>query len=75
MHFHRDVLSICDTVPAAVLRSTPADIVTGSAPLGFTYGLGSLLLFPIRRGASCVLLERGAPRFCCVRSATSASRR
>ena len=60
MHFHRDVLSICDTVPEAVLRSTPADIVTGSAPLGFTYGLGSLLLFPIRRGASSVLLERAS---------------
>ncbi len=60
MHFHRDVLSICDTLPEAVLRSTPADIVTGSAPLGFTYGLGSLLLFPIRRGASTVLLERAS---------------
>ena len=54
------MLSICDTVPEAVLRSTPADIVTGSAPLGFTYGLGSLLLFPIRRGASSVLLERAS---------------
>jgi 2-aminobenzoate-CoA ligase len=57
-HFHRDVLSICDTVPNHVLRSKPSDIVVGAAPFGFTYGLGSLLLFPIRQGASTLLLER-----------------
>lgn len=58
MHFHRDVLAICDCYPEAVLRSTPDDIVAGSPPLGFTYGLGALLLFPMRRGASTLLLER-----------------
>jgi 2-aminobenzoate-CoA ligase len=58
MHFHRDVLAICDIVPEAILKSTPDDIFAGSPPFGFTYGLGSLLLFPIRRGASSVLLER-----------------
>lgn len=58
MHFHRDVLAICDCVPDHVLHSQPDDVFVGSAPLGFTYGLGSLLLFPIRRGASSLLLER-----------------
>jgi len=58
MHFHRDVLAICDCLPEHVLRSQPTDIFVGAAPLGFTYGLGSLLLFPIRRGASTLLLER-----------------
>jgi 2-aminobenzoate-CoA ligase len=61
MHFHRDVLAICDTYPAETLRSGPEDVFTGSAPLGFTYGLGSLLLFPMRRGASTVLLEQANP--------------
>jgi 2-aminobenzoate-CoA ligase len=61
MHFHRDVLAICDSYPREVLRSTPDDIYTGSAPLGFTYGLGSLLLFPMRRGSSTVLLEQSTP--------------
>jgi 2-aminobenzoate-CoA ligase len=61
LHFHRDVLAICDTYPRTVLRSTPDDIYTGSAPLGFTYGLGSLLLFPMRRGSSTVLLEQSTP--------------
>ncbi len=61
MHFHRDVLAICDSYPATVLKSTVDDIYTCSAPLGFTYGLGSLLLFPMRRGSSTVLLEQSTP--------------
>ena len=61
VHFHRDVLAMCDTYPAETLRSTPDDIFSGSAPLGFTYGLGSLLLFPMRRGSSTVLLEQANP--------------
>ena len=61
MHFHRDVLAICDCYPAEVLRSGTDDIFAGSAPLGFTYGLGSLLLFPMRRGSSTVLLEQSSP--------------
>ena len=61
VHFHRDVLAMCDTYPAETLRSSPDDIFSGSAPLGFTYGLGSLLLFPMRRGSSTVLLEQANP--------------
>jgi 2-aminobenzoate-CoA ligase len=61
MHFHRDLLAICDSYPTEVLRSGVEDIFTGSAPLGFTYGLGSLLLFPMRRGSSTVLLEQVNP--------------
>ena len=61
LHFHRDVLAICDTYPAETLRSGADDVFTGSAPLGFTYGLGSLLLFPMRRGSSTVLLEQANP--------------
>jgi 2-aminobenzoate-CoA ligase len=61
MHFHRDVLAICDSYPAEVLRSGVDNVFTGSAPLGFTYGLGSLLLFPMRRGCSTVLLEQSSP--------------
>jgi 2-aminobenzoate-CoA ligase len=61
VHFHRDVLAMCDTYPAETLRSGPDDIFSGSAQLGFTYGLGSLLLFPMRRGSSTVLLEQANP--------------
>ena len=61
MHFHRDLLVICDSYPAEVLRSSVEDTFSGTAPLGFTYGLGSLLLFPLRRGSSTVLLEQVSP--------------
>ena len=61
MHFHRDVLASCDLFPRSTLKPAAGDIFTGSPPLGFTYGLGGLLLFPLRFGASTLLLERCTP--------------
>ena len=55
MHFHRDVLTICDAFPRHILKPNPDDIFCGAAPLAFTFGLGTLLLFPLRYGASAVL--------------------
>jgi 2-aminobenzoate-CoA ligase len=61
MHFHRDILAVADTFGEHVLRVRPGDVCTGTPPLGFTYGLGGLLLFPLRSGASALLLERATP--------------
>lgn len=61
MHFHRDVLAICDCFPPHVLRSGADDVFIGTPPLAFTFGLGGLLLFPLRVGAAAVLLERLTP--------------
>jgi 2-aminobenzoate-CoA ligase len=61
VHFHRDVLTICDTFPRSHLKPTAEDVFTGTPPLGFTFGLGGLLLFPMRFGASTLLLERATP--------------
>jgi 2-aminobenzoate-CoA ligase len=61
MHFHRDVLAICDTYCAKVLQPRSADLFCGSPPLGFTFGLGGLLLFPIHAGAATLLLEKAGP--------------
>ena len=61
MHFHRDMLAICDTYAKHVLRAEPTDRFTGSPPLAFTFGLGGLVLFPLRIGASTVLLEKAGP--------------
>ncbi|MFC7984678.1 AMP-binding protein [Streptomyces sp. NPDC057336] len=62
MHFHRDVLAIADTFSAHVLRPRPDDVFAGSPPLGFTFGLGGLVIFPMRAGASALLLEQAGPR-------------
>lgn len=61
MHFHRDVLAICDTFSRHVLRPTSDDVFTGTPPFAFTFGLGGVLLFPLHAGASTVLVEKVTP--------------
>jgi 2-aminobenzoate-CoA ligase len=61
MHFHRDVLAACDCFPPHVLKPAADDVFCGSPPLAFTFGLGGLLLFPLRAGASALLLEQASP--------------
>lgn len=61
MHFHRDVLAMCDTFSRHILQVHPDDIVCGTPPLAFTFGLGGLLCFPLRVGASSVLAEKLSP--------------
>ena len=61
IHTHRDLLAICDTFSEHVLQPTSDDLFCGSPPLAFTYGLGGLLLFPLRAGACSLLLEDGRP--------------
>jgi 2-aminobenzoate-CoA ligase len=62
LHFHRDVLAVADTFSKHVLRPHGDDVFAGSPPLGFTFGLGGLLVFPLRAGASALLLEQAGPR-------------
>jgi 2-aminobenzoate-CoA ligase len=61
MHFHRDMLAICDAYSARVLKPHADDRFIGSPPLAFTFGLGGLVLFPFRVGATAILLERASP--------------
>ncbi|MEK6292781.1 MAG: AMP-binding protein, partial [Paraburkholderia tropica] len=61
MHFHRDVLAMCDLFPRHVLRPTADDVFCGTPPLAFTFGLGGILCFPLRVGASTVLIEKLTP--------------
>ncbi|MGW0464707.1 AMP-binding protein [Streptomyces sp. NPDC003027] len=61
MHFHRDVLAVADTFSTHLLRPEPDDVFAGSPPLGFTFGLGGLVVFPLRAGASALLLEQAGP--------------
>jgi 2-aminobenzoate-CoA ligase len=52
VHTHRDVLAACEAWPRHVLKARPDDIVMGSPPLAFTFGLGGMLIFPMWAGAS-----------------------
>jgi 2-aminobenzoate-CoA ligase len=61
VHFHRDVLAICNAFPRSVLRARPDDVFVGSPPLAFTFGLGALLLFPLVAGAATALLGQLRP--------------
>ncbi|HEY5759138.1 MAG TPA: AMP-binding protein [Steroidobacter sp.] len=58
MHFHRDVLAMREIVAGHLLETSPEDIYVGSPPLGFTFGLGALLVFPLGRRAASVLVEQ-----------------
>ncbi|MBE9606712.1 benzoate-CoA ligase family protein [Acetobacteraceae bacterium H6797] len=61
MHFHRDMMAICDAYGMQVLKPLPTDRFIGSPPLAFTFGLGGLVFFPFRVGATGILLERAGP--------------
>jgi 2-aminobenzoate-CoA ligase len=61
MHFHRDVVAMCDAFPRSCLGATKDDVFCGTPPLAFTFGLGGMLAFPMRVGASTVLVEKLSP--------------
>jgi len=61
MHTHADVLAIADTFSRTMVKPTSDDVFAGSPPLAFTFGLGGLVVFPLRAGASTVLLESASP--------------
>jgi 2-aminobenzoate-CoA ligase len=60
MHFHRDMLAVCDGYARNVLRASRQDRFISSAPLAFTFGFGGVL-FPMHLGASFVVLEKVGP--------------
>ncbi len=61
VHFHRDVIAMCDCFPRSIMKMHRDDIVCGTPPIAFTFGLGGMLCFPMRFGASSVLVEKHTP--------------
>mgnify|MGYP003649119358 CR=1 FL=1 len=61
VHFHRDILAMCDLFPRHVLKPVSTDIFTGTPPLAFSFGLGGVLCFPMRVGAATLLIEKTDP--------------
>ncbi len=57
LHSHHAIIAVCQAFSQQVLKPTPQDIFSGTPPLGFVYGLGGLLLFPLYVRAATVLLE------------------
>jgi 2-aminobenzoate-CoA ligase len=55
IHFQRDLLAICDHFPQSHLQLASSDVCIGTPSLAFTFGLGALLLFPLRYGAASIL--------------------
>lgn len=62
MHFHRDVMVMAEVVGQGLLGLGPEDSCVGSPPLGFTFGLGALLVFPLHARASSILIEQPSPQ-------------
>ncbi|TMR93203.1 AMP-binding protein [Nonomuraea basaltis] len=60
-HFHRDILSIDNTFGRGILQLAADDVVACTAPLAFTFGLGMLVVFPLRAGACVFLVESATP--------------
>ena len=56
-----DMLVSADTYARHVLSASSSDVFGGHPTLAFTYGLGAGLVFPLRAGASTVLLDRFSP--------------
>ena len=57
-HSHRHIWAACQAWPLHVLQANSDDVVMGTPPLAFTFGLGGLLLFPMVAGA-CVFFPDG----------------
>jgi 2-aminobenzoate-CoA ligase len=55
------VIAMCDLFPRSCLKVRADDVFCGTPPIAFTFGLGGMLAFPLRAGASTVLVERLGP--------------
>ena len=61
MHFHRDVMAMCDGFSAQTLGLRAQDRCLGTPPIAFTFGLGGLVCFPLAARGSAVLIEKASP--------------
>jgi 2-aminobenzoate-CoA ligase len=61
-HFHRDLMAATEGLPRLVLDAQLSDVFCAGSSLAFTYGLGGAMLFPLRLGATSVLVETPTPK-------------
>lgn len=61
VHTHQDILASTDSYARCVLRPTEQDVFGGHPTLAFTFGTGGLMVYPLRFGASTVLMPPFQP--------------
>ncbi|HLL59087.1 MAG TPA: AMP-binding protein, partial [Allosphingosinicella sp.] len=61
IHFYRDILACADGFARNLLKPEAGDRWACSAPIAFTFGLGQLLIFPLRSGDTAVTIEQPSP--------------
>jgi 2-aminobenzoate-CoA ligase len=62
VHTPADLLAATDTYARDVLRLSANDVCIGTIPLTYAFGAGALLLFPLRAGATTVLVDSESPQ-------------
>lgn len=58
VHLHRDILAMADTFGRHIVGLSEQDIVVGTPPIAFTFGLGGLVVFPAAAGAATAFAPR-----------------
>ena len=61
VHSPAEILATADTYASDVLELSARDICIGSLTMAWSFGLGALLVFPFRVGASTVLVDPSGP--------------
>lgn len=61
MHFHRDVLAMCETFARHCVPANSDSRFAGTPPIAFTFGLGGLLVFPLFFRGSMALPDGSMP--------------
>lgn len=61
VHFHRDILAVADCFAKHILDPQPGDVWCGTPPIAFTFGLGALVIFPLRFRGTALTLADTAP--------------
>ena len=61
MHFHRDVLAMCETFARHIVPADESAIFSGTPSIAFTFGLGGLLVFPLYFRAAIALPKTSTP--------------
>lgn len=52
VHYHRDIVAMCETFSRYVVQPAASDVFCGTPPIAFTFGLGGLVVFPAACGGA-----------------------